>query len=302
MRRLLAVLLTLAAVPAVAGCGGDDVKDLGTVDVAKAAQLTAEKKTARMTMQMRMSGMGLPMPVEMNANGVMDLTEARGVIKIDLAQILESLGAPAGTLGKDPGLELRFDGGDFYAGLPDNDKITKFSDGKRWIKADLVAIAKQLGFDVEGLGAAMNPSPAAQLRAFESLKGFKEIGKEEVDGVETRHFRGSFTLREFIRALPAAQRDAAEKAMERLDQLLKDDGLDQKQQHEIWIDEDGIARQWRVQSPLPAPPGMAEGQMTMSFKLSDFGVDVDVDAPDASETFELRPDMLSGLLAKGLTS
>ena len=148
----------------------------------------------------------------------------------------------------------------------------------------------------------MNPSPSAQLKLFESLKGLKEVGSENVDGVETRHFKGTFTLREFVRALPADKRAAAEKSLEQLDALTGDTAIDQKQPMEIWIDGDGVARQWRMDMPFAAAAGMPAGRCRMSFKLSDFGVDLKLDPPSADETFEVTGDMVSKLLTSGATS
>ncbi len=281
MRRLLPVLLCLAVAPVTAGCGSDDVKDLAGGDIAKAAERTAAQKTARMTMTMQMSGMGLPGTVELKATGVMDLTKPRGTIALDL---------PEGLLGENASVELLVDGGDLYAHLPE--ALTSFSGGKRWVSLDLVAIAKQLGIDVEGLSAAMNPSPSAQLKIFESLKGLKEVGTEKIDGVDTRHFKGTYTLREFARALPADKREAAEKALEQFDALPGEKVLDTKSSTEIWIDGDGVARQMHLDM----------AGMKVSMKLSDFGADLKLDPPSADETFEVTGDMVSKLLTSGLTS
>ena len=84
-----------------AGCGSDDVKDLAGGDIAKAAERTAAQKTARMTMTMQMSGMGLPGTVELDATGVMDLTKPRGTIALDLGRMLQGFGLPQGMLGDD---------------------------------------------------------------------------------------------------------------------------------------------------------------------------------------------------------
>ena len=106
MRRLLPVLLCLAVAPVIAGCGSDDVKDLAGGDIAKAAERTAAQKTARMTMTMQMSGMGLPGTVKLDATGMMDLTKPRGTIAFDLGRMLQGFGLPKGTLGDDAKFEM----------------------------------------------------------------------------------------------------------------------------------------------------------------------------------------------------
>ncbi len=272
MRRLLPVLLCLAVAPVVSGCGSDDVKDLAGGDVAQAAERTAAQKTARMTMTMEMTGMGLPGTVKVDASGITALTEARGTLELAL---------PKELFGESESIEVLFDGAELHARVPE--AMASFTGGKRWVKADLAAIAKQLGFDVDGLGALMNPSPAAQLELLRSVKGIKEVAP--------RHLKGTFTMRDLVAALPAE----AKAAMEKLTALAGEEMLDQKQTLEMWLNEDGVAREWRMDMPFTAAPGMPAGHAKMAFKLSDFGVDLKIVPPKPEDTFELTADAVSKL-------
>jgi hypothetical protein len=267
---------------ALASCGSDGKSPVG---VAQAANTTAEKGTARVTMHMRLRGMGLPLPVELKATGVTALAEPRARLSINIGPLLALGGAPPGG---DQNLEVTFDGADLYVKPPQLGGLT-IPDGKRWVALDLKELAESAGLPTKGLGALLSIDPASELRALKAAKKLKEVGEEEVDGVHTTHFRGTIRLSDSIPGLPPDERADARKALKALDSLrlggerlsLNDPSTD-----EIWVDEDGVVRRMSSTSKVPAAGGTPAGSMSFSYSLHDFGVKLDTGGPPPSERFD----------------
>ena len=300
MRKLIASLCVVASVGAgattVAGCGGDEAAGL---DVAKAAEATANKGTARIAVNVRVEGAGLPLPVDLDAKGVTALGAAKGRLTFDLAPLLATAGAPQGTPGE---LELRFDGGTLYARPPELGEL-KIPGGKRWVSLQLPKLASALGLPTRGLGKLFTLEPAAQLRALKAAKGLKVVGKEDVGGVETTHYRGTFKLTDFVATLPAAERAEVEQAIEQLERLggVRGAGVDDPVPAELWVDEDGVTRKLLSTAKLPAQNGQPGGTIRQSYVLSDFGVALDASPPAARDTYDAT-ETLAGLLKQLATS
>lgn len=284
MRKNITSLAVLAAVAiggtVAAGCGSEDAG----FDIDKAAAATAEKKTARVTSKVSVEGAGLPLPIELDAKGTTSLTSAEGKLILDLEPLLGLAGAPAGTPGD---LEVRFQpDGTLYAKPPKLDQL-KIPGGKQWVSLELPALGQALGLPTEGLGKVFTLEPAAQLRALKAAKGLKEVGKEDVGGAETTHYRGTFKFSDFVATLPEAERASAEAAVEKLKQLDRTSAasLDEPVPAELWVDKDGVTRKLLSTSKLPAQGGQPAGTLKQSYVLSDFGVALDAAPPAAGDTF-----------------
>ncbi len=59
---------------------------------------------------------------------------------------------------------------------------------------DLEELAQSAGVPTKGLGALFTIDPASQLRALKAAKRLKEVGQEDVDGVQTTHFQGTYRI------------------------------------------------------------------------------------------------------------
>ncbi len=285
MSKLITALCVLAGIgaggTAVAGCGADDAVGL---DVAKAAEATAQKKTARIAIKVSVEGAGLPLPVMLDAKGVTALDSSRGKLTFDLGPLLGIAGAPQGTPGD---LELRFDGGSLYAKPPKLDALP-IPGGKAWVSLELAQLATALGLPSKGLGKLFTLEPAAQLRALKAAKGLKEVGKEEIGGTETTHYRGTFKLTDLVATLPAGERKEAEDAIAAIDKLgpASDSSFDDPTPADLWVDEDGVTRKLLSTAKLPAQGGQPGGTIKQSYVLSDFGVALDAAPPPAEETYD----------------
>ena len=279
--------LALVAMAAVAASGGLAVAscgdDKGTVDVAEAANSTASKGTARMSMRLRLQGLGLPSPLVLEAKGVTALAQPRAKLSLDIAPLLALGGAPPAG---DQNLELTVDGPDLYAKPPPLPGLT-IPGGKQWVALDLKELAESAGLPTKGLGTLFSIDPASELRALKAAKKIRPVGEEEVDGVQTTHFKGTYRLSDVIAGLPADERAEVRKAVAALDRFGgQDTGFNDPVSAEIWADEDGVARRMTGTSKLPATGGMPAGSFSLTYSLYDFGTPLDTTGPPESETYD----------------
>lgn len=309
MRRLITALATAAIlVPGavvVSACGSEDIEKAAGVDIAQAAQKTAAKGTAKMAMTMNMTGAGLPQPISIKADGVTALDEPRGRITMDLGAIAQSFGAPLPEGAAS--LEMLFEGARFNAKVPTGiPGIPQLPGGASWVQLDLKEVATAMGLDADGLGALFSIEPSAQLKVLDATATLKKVGTEKVGGVDTTHYRGTYTLKDYIAALPAAQRKTVQESIAKLEELSGDGdadalGLDQPIPADIWVDDEGVARQLKSVSKIPAQAGVPAGTIDISYALSDFGATLDTTAPAKGDTYEAT-DALTGLLKQGLSA
>jgi hypothetical protein len=132
-----------------------------------------------------------------------------------------------------------------------------------------------------------------QFLAFLEASGaqIEEVGTEEIDGFETTRY----TATTDFGALMEQQSEAVEKMLG--SQGLAGDALDAMAEvvvpMDVWIDSDGRVRRIHIEMDMTeAMSSMVPGQtgasgsyeVVVEQEFSDFGVDVDIEAPPADET------------------
>lgn len=285
-----------------AGCGSEDVERVAGVDVAQAAQKTAAKGTARLAMTIKVTGGGIPQPVSLRATGVTALDRPAARLKLDLGPIAQGFGVPlpsgAGTV------EMLFDGGRFNAKVPQIPGLPALPGGASWVQVDLAKVAQAAGFDTKGIGSLFSLDPSKQLEILDSIDTLKKVGEEEIAGAKTTHYRGTSSLQDYIDALPAAEKQAVQESLEKLEDLTGEEnalGLDDPVPADLWIDADGVARKMTSTAKIPAQGGVPGGTVQQEYLLSDFGAKLDTGAPPKGDTYEAT-DALTGLLKQGLSA
>ncbi|MET9675321.1 hypothetical protein ABZY68_19810 [Streptomyces sp. NPDC006482] len=288
------VALTAAAVvTGVAGCqdGGTKAADKPQTqsleDVTKVIQAaytkTSAAKSAKIRMTIEMTGAGL-------GSGTTTMT---------------------GVQGWDPAaMDVTMSGGMFAsmgaAGMPEKIRMIMRDDvmymdmgaeqaagmdGKRWMKMDFAAMAKESGDAAlqkqmtQGLGG-MNQDPAQQLALLLEAPGIKHVGPEKIEGVEAQHYKGTVAFEDMLNAnksfdgMPKADRD-------KLVATMKESGI-KGYDTELWVNGDGYPVKTVVGMKMP------EGTMDMTAFYSDYGTEATVEAPPAKETFDVM-EMLGAL-------
>jgi len=253
LRRPAAVL---AAAVVLAGCGGagssepaqDRVTPLAAVQAA--SQTTAEAGPSRFELTVSTEADG--QSFELAGSGVLDPVTGEGESTFELP----------GGMGT---LEQRIVDGQLYMTVPGQPGFFQ------------LALEDLVGTPLE---AASDPSGS-----LEALQGasddVEEVGREDVRGEPTTHYRGTMDPEVAIENLGGAMRDAAGEALADVESF----------PFEAWIDDDGRIRRYTAVVELPASDatGGTAVTATTTMELFDFGVEVDVEAPPADQVQDGAP-------------
>lgn len=149
-------------------------------------------------------------------------------------------------------------------------KSPAFGTGDKWLKIDLSDPNSLFGM----IGKATDPE--VMFKAMESPKKLELVGSEDVDGVETNHYRITMDPTQYLKAMefPAAMADMLPK------QLVTD----------MWVDADNLPRKFSQTVEVNAAGGGAPTTTNTEGTYADFGTDVEIQAPPASQVTE-QPGM-----------
>jgi hypothetical protein len=283
MRRLL-ILLSLSLAALTAGCGGSEPgADVSLPTLKSLGQVAARTENAgsyRFDMTMRMSMSGQAEAFEVSAEGAVDRTGRRTTMSMDFGSLAELV--PGGALaGDDLMLEMVFDWPVAYMRAPF--LPSQVSGGKPWVKVDLAAVAKGQGVELPSLGSFGQNDPSAFLDFLKAARGLRVLGQAEIDGISTTHYLARIDLAAFVDRLPAKERRRLGPALAQLRQLTQNGQL--APLVDAWVDGDGRLRRFGMSFSVPTGSQSADVSLTMD--LHDFGTEVEVTPPPASEVAEL---------------
>lgn len=184
------------------------------------------------------------------ATGQGSFDTAAGALQMQLSSQLPGQGEVA--------LELRqVDGSAYVSGVPGQP-------AEQWVELSL-----------EELGAAGGPlggaDPSQQLTLLEQAGEVEEVGPEQVDGVETTHYRGEVDLEA---AAEQAQQEGAD--VEQLRQQYQQLGLSTVP-FDLYVGPDGLPV--RTASTVETSAGGQQVSSTSTVDFADWGADVQVEAP-----------------------
>ncbi|GAB3025048.1 hypothetical protein GCM10011376_10850 [Nocardioides flavus (ex Wang et al. 2016)] len=145
-------------------------------------------------------------------------------------------------------------------------KSPELGTGDKWLKIDLSDPNSLFGM----IGKATDPE--VMFKAMEEPKDLELVGSEEVDGVDTNHYRITLDPTQYVKAMefPAAMADMLPKELVT----------------EMWVDADNLPRKFTQTTESPAAGGVKPTTSTTEGTYSDFGTDVEIEAPPASEVTE----------------
>jgi hypothetical protein len=138
--------------------------------------------------------------------------------------------------------------------------------GDKWLKIDLSDPNSLFGM----IGKATDPE--VMFKAMEAPKKLELVGTEEVDGVETNHYRITLDPTQYLKAMefPAAMAEM----------------LPEELVTEMWVDADNLPRKFAQTTEVPAMGGGRPTTSTTEGTYSDFGTEVEIEAPPASQVTE----------------
>lgn len=135
--------------------------------------------------------------------------------------------------------------------------------GDKWLKIDLSDPTSLFGM----IGKATDPE--VMLKAMEAPKELELVGTEDVDGVETNHYRITLDPTQYLKAMELPPAMAG---------MMPDELVS-----EMWVDGDDLPRKFTQSMQLPAVGGGTPTTTTTEGTYSDFGADVEIEAPPSSE-------------------
>ena len=142
--------------------------------------------------------------------------------------------------------------------------------GDKWLKIDLSDPDSLFGM----IGKAADPE--VMFKALEAPKKLELVGTEDVDGVAANHYRITLDPAKYVDAMdfPAAMGDMLPKELVT----------------EMWVDADHLPRKFSQTMQISAVGGGKPTTSTSEGTYSDFGTDVEIEAPPSSEVTE-QPGM-----------
>lgn len=266
----LAALLAVVGSACTSGGGGMTL-DL----IAHAADRAAEVGTARFEMTMEMSGPGVPEGTAVTGTGAYD--NARQAAQFTM----QMKGGANASVGGDVSFDIVVAGTVLYM------NFGSLADGAGfatpWVSFDLSTMD---GFSdlLGGSTSPMGTDPSQSLAFLRGAGDVEELGREDVRGVSTTHYRARADLADALADLPDAQREVLEPQIE----TLREAGMDELP-IEVWIDDDGLPRRMRMTMDFPdggadVPAGTA---MSIEIEFFDFGEPVSITVPPADQVTDI---------------
>lgn len=270
MRRVIACL-AVVAVALLGACGPQGSEASAQERVAQAAAATQEAGSAKMAMEMKMSGGAQEMTI--NAEGAFEFESQRGSMTMDLG----ALGAQMGG-GK---IEMITDGTILYMKMPN---AAAMGVTTPWVKMDLEKMGGAAGMGQ--LSQLNNNDPS---RTLDMLRGVsddvEEVGTEDVRGTSTTHYKATIDLEKALAETPEDGREALQQQVQTLGTTTLP--------VDVWIDDEGLLRRQEVTMDLSnadtggAPAGATPTSMFMRMEMFDFGAEVNVEPPPANQVTDI---------------
>jgi len=288
---LAAVLACLAA-----GCGGGGGsavagEPISFAELADAASTSADAATGRFEFSLEMTFPGSEEPFGFSGAGAFDTTADRAALSFDMSALASMLGGLfAGMAGPDaPDLgdpdawriDAVQDGLVMYMRFPA--VAEQLPGGTSWVRMDLRSPGKAQGFDFSQLEQLTSNDPRKILEYLRAVSGeIETVGAEELRGVETTHYRATVDLRRYDTLVPPAKREEL-KTM--LGEIVEQSGIGDVPV-DVWVDEFGLVRKLTMAFSATQPGTTESATVSMSFELYDYGKDVEIDVPPASDVVD----------------
>ncbi|WP_075825401.1 hypothetical protein [Streptomyces acidiscabies] len=284
-KKTAAAGVTALVLTGAVACGNasDTVERTAAQALTASFKKTSEAKSAKVSMTMSM-------PKAMEGGGDTTMTGVMGWDPTVLDVTMKGDGL-TGEPGAPESVRMIMADNVMYMDMGASPDMAEMTDGKRWMKLDMMAAAKASGDKALQKQATaglenMNQSPVDQLALLLESPNIKHIGSEKIDGVEAEHYKGLLTVKEMMASnksldvLDSADRDKLLKGIEKSGFT----GYDT----DVWVNKDDLPVRMDVVMDHP------DGALKMSMKLSDYGAQAKVTPPAAKDTFDLM-DMFKNL-------
>jgi hypothetical protein len=267
---VFAAVAALSIVALLIVTGGKDTVPLSTV--ANAAEATNSAGGFKITIDGRYDLPGNSQALPMKGSGALDPQRRRGRLVFD----------QAGALGGGGKIEQIFEGDVIYMRTPA--AAQQFGATKPWLRVDVKQAGQALGIDPGRIGQLGGNDPRQMLDQIRAVSGdVEKLGSEDVRGTKTTRYRANVDIRRYPDRLPAAQREQARVAVEKLVEQTGSDTYPMT----LWIGDDNLVRRVRIEYDFDIPGQDDKGSFSMTMEFFDFGKPVDVAPPPAKDVQDL---------------
>jgi hypothetical protein len=282
-RRFIAAGLGLLAAVAVAFVVLASTSNQAVDPIAQAASASSNQPGFRMNMTFSITSPAFGAPIAASGTAVVDPRDKAAAMSLrfdysQLPQAAQALGG--GTLQ----LAMIVDGRDLYVKLPQAvvNKVAKLG-GKPWVKVNVAKAAGVPGLSSLG-GDPTTSDPAAMLQELRAGAGsVTNAGQQQVDGVQTTHYRAALSPERLWSNVPSSERALAQKLMGSAEIPV-----------DVWIDAHHLVRRVTMSLALGSPsgPGLQE---TFTADISDYGPQSRPTPPSADQVTDAS-NLGAGLL------
>lgn len=276
MKNLRFITLGLVAILLGGACGqpSGDRGDQALALIAASADATTNAGSARMFMHMDMSTPQGDFSID--ADGAYDFANRKGqmTMQMDLPAAVGS-GAPTD-------MEMVFEDLVVYMKYPTLTELVP--GGKPWIRLDMQKMGEQAGMDFGAMMQVGGSDPTQTLDFLRGVSGDVEVvGEEDVRGVPSTHYKATMDFNKVVENAPAELRDRLAPTIELIITSLGTSTVP----IEVWIDD--LGRTVRMKQSFDYKEGAQAGStMSMIYEMYDFGTDVHIRIPAASETSDFE--------------
>jgi hypothetical protein len=276
MRTGAGAAIVIAALALVAaGCGSGGGSSATPLElVAQATSKTAKADSAKFHMAVTET-VGPIGPLTITADGASSNATHSARMTMDLTSVAQLAGGDrSGWKG-----EVIVDGSNpkavvEYMRLPAFSKL--LPGAKEWVKIDVSELSKLRGVDLAQLiqtaGTGQDPTQALQM--LQSVGDVKEVGSEQVDGVDTTKYSGTLDPQKLAKKFGSGQ----------FGQIFQQMGTTPIPVA-VWVDGDGYVR--KLEETMNAKTTAGAMSVKLAVELSDFGTTVDVTPPPAGQTSDI---------------
>lgn len=277
------------------GCGAgtdaqvDGGQSISFEQLSQAAQSSADASSGRFSFSFEIDVPDTEKPFAFSGTGAFDAASDRAALSLDFSSFAELLSGFLGGFGSlgtktpdvsDPSLwqiEAVQDGDVAYLRFPA--VSSQLPDGKSWIRTPADEGVRGQGFNFSQLQKTTSNDPRKMLEFLRAARGgIETVGREELRGASTTHYRATVDLTEYEKLVPADQRSMAA-------ELLDQTGLSELPV-DVWLDDDGLVRQVEMTFEAMHPDTNETAGGSMLFELYDYAETIDVELPPADEVVD----------------
>ncbi|MGI5170410.1 LppX_LprAFG lipoprotein [Spirillospora sp. CA-253888] len=177
------------------------------------------------------------------------------------------------------GMEMRAVGEYMYMKAPG---LAAQNRGKPWAKISLNEVSRSatgMSFK-QVLEQSQQQNPAEQTKVFTTSKDARQVGTENIDGVKTTHYTGTYMAQEALAKMTPQKRAAMEKTLAKVGNF--------PITFDLWVGDDWLPRKVTTRTQVQT------NSVTMAAVFRDYGKPIEVTPPPVSQTNPFKIPGLGG--------